>query len=283
MTRGSAMILRAVFGVVVLLAAGCRMPAVTSLRSRPCTGVPLDGAITLLSWNAQKAQHPEWRADLGQLLQDRVPDLVFLQEAAEGVYSDAGPEADVRFGGSWRYPWPGGKTVGVVIASRAPMEHVRVVQSRGREFYVTAPKSSIVAEVPLAGGKSLLAVNVHMMNFERWTPQRFSEQLGALAAEIDAHDGPVLIAGDFNTWNSKRLTLVREMATALGLQELTGLRGNPKTGDQHVAWVNALLGVESELALDRVFFRGLEALDAEVLPLNSSDHPPLLVQFRINA
>jgi endonuclease/exonuclease/phosphatase (EEP) superfamily protein YafD len=41
--------------------------------------------------------------------------------------------------------------------------------TRDREFGVTAPKVSLVTEYPLPNGKNLLAVNVHLLNFEVWS------------------------------------------------------------------------------------------------------------------
>ena len=69
----------------------------------------------------------------------------------------------------WSYPWPGGKTIGVQTLSRVPPVRIQSMPTRYREFVVTAPKVSLVTEYPLPNGEIVLAVNVHLLNFEVWS------------------------------------------------------------------------------------------------------------------
>jgi len=95
------------------------------------------------------------------------------------------------------------------------------------------------------------------------------------------HPGPILLAGDFNTWNPRRLRLVTDLARDLQLREVAEFVGARKTGDHQSAVVNWLLGIDRALPLDRVYYRGLSPLAATVLPLTSSDHRALQVTFAV--
>jgi endonuclease/exonuclease/phosphatase (EEP) superfamily protein YafD len=84
---------------------------------------------------------------------------------------------------------------------------------------------------------------------------------------IKHHQGPMIITGDFNTWNQDRIDIVSEMSSLLKMsaveyeddRRLTVFR-NP---------------------VDHVYFRGLEILNANTESVESSDHNPMLVTFRM--
>jgi len=122
---------------------------------------------------------------------------------------------------------------------------------------------------------------VHCLNFERWGTLKFGAQLAALKALMATHKGPILLAGDFNTWNQRRLRLVTALARELQLTEVGEFSGALTTGDHQSTVVNWLLGIDRTLALDRVYYRGLSPLSATVLPLTSSDHRALQVTFAV--
>ncbi len=237
--------------------------------------------LTVVSWNAQKGSDPRFTRDLQSLLRAETPDLVFLQEARAELAEGVGLPG--LFARSWSYPWPGGKTVGVLTLSRSPALRARPVRSPSREFGWTAPKMSLVSEHRLPGGRSLLAANVHLLNFERFGTRQLDGQLEGLIGRLAAHEGPIVIAGDFNAWSPARLARVAELASGLGLQEVQGFGLGRRTGDLGQGWANRLLGVDPSLALDRVYYRELVLLGAKVLDYRSSDHAPLSVTFGLEA
>ncbi|MGD9261143.1 MAG: hypothetical protein PVG44_11915, partial [Desulfobacterales bacterium] len=61
--------------------------------------------------------------------------------------------------------------------------------TRDREFVVTAPKVSLVTEYPLPNRENLLAVNVHLLNFEVWSIKKISHQLEDLKTTMANHQG----------------------------------------------------------------------------------------------
>jgi len=94
---------------------------------------------------------------------------------------------------------------------------------------------------------------------------------------MEVHPGPTIMVGDFNTWSQKRLDLVRKLAVELNLQEVTDFPGGRKTADKQVSFLNWLFGIEQELPLDRVYYRGFSHHSAKVLPYDSSDHRAIQV------
>ena len=235
--------------------------------------------ITVVNWNAQKGNDPQFINDLKLLLEREKPDIVFLQEARADLFKPE--QMGGYFAESWSYPWPGGKSVGVLTLSRVPATRIEPVPTQYREFDVTAPKVSLVTEYPLPNGENLLALNVHLLNFEVWSLNKVKHQLEDLKTIMSNHDGPIIMAGDFNTWNQKRLELVKEITRDVKLTEVTDFPDGRTTGDTRSKFWNEVLGVERGLPLDRVFFSGFHPTAARVLKYDTSDHRPILVKLKL--
>ena len=263
---------------LIPLLSACRMSGVEQAGTSPGRLQKLGTRITLLNWNAQKNQDARMPQDLKHALTHHQPDLIFLQEAT-GKLSKSSPLKGI-FARSWKYPWLGGDTVGVLTASSVIPQECIPLPSRHRELGWTAPKTSLATCYPLEDGRQLLAVNVHCLNFERWGTGRLRAQLEDLTRVLRNHSGPILLAGDFNTWNHKRYRLVRSFLNELELNEVV-LGEAVKTGDQGAPWINRMLGIDPGLALDRVFYRGLTLDHSEVLDYDSSDHTAVLARFII--
>jgi endonuclease/exonuclease/phosphatase (EEP) superfamily protein YafD len=223
-----------------------------------------------VSWNAQKGQSAQFKTDLSRLVIGERPDFVFLQEARADLLQTK--RIGGYFASSWRYPWTNGETIGLLTLSNVPPVRIQPLPSKHKEFFITATKLSLVTEYPSANGQRLLAINVHLLAFERWGTSGIGSQLDDLKVVMEAHPGPTIMVGDFNTWSQKRLDLVRELAVDLNLQEVTSFPGGRKTADKQASFLNWLLGIEEELALDRVYYRGFSHHSAKVLPYDSSDH-----------
>ena len=233
--------------------------------------------ITLVSWNVQKGRDSRFPEDLGLLLEQYRPDIVFLQEARIDLLQ--GKEMGGYFANSWKYPWPGGATIGVVTLSKLEPIRVQHVPSKYLEFFVTTPKASLITEYLLPKGKRLLAVNAHLLTFERWGTMKFRSQLDELQSIIANHSGPVIVAGDFNTWNRKRLGLVQKLGENLGLKEVVDFPPGRTTGDLQSSLFNWIFGINKDLPLDRVYHRGFWAHFPRLLSYESSDHRPILVNL----
>lgn len=100
------------------------------------------------------------------------------------------------------------------------------------------------------------------------------EQLVEFVSERAGAEAPVIVAGDFNDWSERATALLER---ELGVREVF----YASFGD-HAKSYPAVLPI---LKLDRIYFRGLKLLDAQVLEgapwKQLSDHAPLVARFGI--
>jgi endonuclease/exonuclease/phosphatase (EEP) superfamily protein YafD len=219
--------------------------------------------VRIASWNLHKQQDLGWREELLRLSERS--DLLLLQEAAltpelRGVLDDG------------RYTWIlasafafDGTDYGVVIAARA--RPTFFCTGRAFEPLTGIPKSYLVARFRVEGRERTLAVaTLHAVNFTL-DLAAYDEELDALGAVLAAHDGPIALAGDFNTWNEARERRVDSLATRLGLESIAF------APDER----SRFLGRPADWA----FARGADVLGSETREVTASDHNPLLVILRI--
>ena len=62
-----------------------------------------------------------------------------------------------------------------------------------------------------------MIVNIHSVNFT-FGLSDFSNQLTPILKRIDAHSGPVILGGDFNTWRTERLEALGDLLARRGLR-----------------------------------------------------------------
>ena len=270
---------RIILILMIALAISCRGKGTSQVAEFSSQAQTLPTSITIVNWNAQKGNDPGFISDLKSLLEREKPDIVFLQEAKTNLFKPE--QMGGYFAEGWSYPWPGGETIGVSTLSRVRPVRVESLPTKYREFGVTAPKVSLITEYPLANGKTLLALNVHLLNFEIWSVKKISHQLEDLKKIMANHKGPIVMAGDFNTWNRKRLELVKDITQDVKLKEVTDFPEGRTTGDTSSEFWNKALGVERDLPLDRVFFSGFYPTLARVLNYDTSDHWPVLVKLEL--
>ena len=265
--------------LLLTLTTSCRVGGVAQLAKFPEADEVLPLSITVVSWNAQKGRNPELFADLMRLIEQSQADIIFLQEARSDLIQTE--QIGGYFANSWKYPWSGGPTIGVMTLSKIAPLKTRSLPTKYREFFVTAPKVSLITEHPLPNGERLLAVNVHLLTFERWGTVKLRAQLDELESIMAEHAGPIVLAGDFNTWSEKRLGLVRKLAEDLRLKEVTDFPSGRKSADLHSSCLNWVFGTDKNLPLDRAYYRGLTNHTAQVLPYESSDHNPIMVTLTL--
>lgn len=225
----------------------------------------------VLMWNIHKQADSGWESDLSAFASAN--DAVLLQEAVlqpplRRILNDAG----LRWSMASSFLLDA-DDIGVLTATRiAP---IASCTQRVVEPLIRIPKSAVISWLPIvdtavdmaAGTRETLAiVNVHSITFEL-SLDVYRSQLEALADALAGHRGPIIFAGDFNTWNDARDRVVSEIAARLGLIELN-LRV-----DQRAVFFGR--------HLDHIFIRGLEAIDVSAVPVTSSDHNPLAATLRI--
>lgn len=221
--------------------------------------------LRVLSWNLHKNGDPGWHADLVRFA--AVSDLLLIQEAAltaelQRTLHDAA------------YDWLLANAfmlhdhaTGVLSAARVRPASACV--QRSFEPLLRLPKSAAITRYALQGTlQTLVVANVHSINFTLGL-RAYRAQLDAIARELADHRGPVIVAGDFNTWSAPRLAIARDVMKRLGLVPVL-----PPIDTR-----SRVFGHQ----VDYVFVRGLDVISAEAPEVHSSDHNPVLVTLRLAA
>jgi len=221
----------------------------------------LPASFKVLVWNIYKLQARDWASELAKWGAGK--DLLLLQEA-----SDAPALASWLASGHWSWQQVAAfrfeqRTSGVLNAAQDPAVYScswRVPEPSSR-----IPKSALMSLYPLQGSRyPLMVVNVHAINFELGMAayKKQLEQIGKLTRK---YQGPVLVAGDFNTWNGKRLALLQQIMTRNKLQPVS------YSQDERMrvgSW-----------ALDHAFTRGLTVSAASSQRSSGSDHNPISLEL----
>jgi endonuclease/exonuclease/phosphatase (EEP) superfamily protein YafD len=219
--------------------------------------------FSLSSWNIYKQSKIGWQTDLREL--SRHSDVLVLQEVSlQNNFKSFLEQQQL----AWEMT-PGfyyrGIPAGVMTAAKAGA--TAKCSQLYFEPYTLLPKAVLLTYFPLSDSdKSLLVVNVHGVNFTFGTDD-LQAQLDAAKAIMVEHEGPLILAGDFNTWSEARLTVLQQKTKALGMLPVTFEGQQPA---YHMGQV-----------VDHIYYRGLVALGSEVTPVLSSDHYPLTVRFRL--
>lgn len=111
--------------------------------------------------------------------------------------------------------------------------------------------------------KILKVINTHLPLFLMSTSYgngAYKDGLAKLSKEVQQHDGPVVVAGDFNGWTPNRIMyLLPEFAKKNELEELTF---SLNSGNR-----------AATLYLDRFFYKGLSVIEEDTITsIASSDH-----------
>jgi len=250
-------------GEVTVTSASCA--GEISAADRSVASVPLlDAAhLRVLSWNVHKTEDQGWRDDFERLAVSH--DLLALQEA---VSNDRLRAVLARAGYEWRLASAFqflSEDAGVLTAARVPA--TGACGMRTTEPVTRIPKSALTTTYRLSGsGASLMVANLHGINFTLGT-SAFREQIEALAAQLAAHQGPAILAGDFNTWSDARRVVLNEVTARAGLIAV------PIADDHRTRFMGE--------AVDGVYYRGLEVIASAAFPVTSSDHNPVSVTFRL--
>jgi len=230
--------------------------------NRPQSALNPDG-FSLFSWNSHKGSDYGFLDDLQASGLDA--DLLLLQEVA---FDEKLTETLDEFTKEWllAVAFRSNNTdIGVMtLSSVSPGSSCAFSEP---EPLLVIPKVILVGTYPIAGSdKDLLVVNVHLVNFTL-NSDVLQRQIAAVTGLIEWHQGPVIVAGDFNTWNSDRELVIQEEMKRLGLQQVRFDPDNRTVFFTHT--------------VDGIFFRGLEVVQTESLMVQSSDHNPLAVTFRL--
>ncbi len=247
-------------GALQLAQNGALVDGCTSPPGPTAEGTGLDPAgFTLVSWNLHKGARDGWRRDLERLRAEA--DLLLIQESHLTPkmlrwLSASGLEWTMAHAFSYKGYW-----TGVLTGARVPQQ--APCMQRTAEPWLRLPKTTLISYFPLKGVRArLLVVNLHGINFS-FGASALAAQLAALEPVIAAHHGPVILAGDMNTWSLDRKRVLQALARRQGLRPVPFVEASRHLGRR----------------VDHVYYRGLRLHRFRVERVTSSDHHPLIATF----
>lgn len=224
------------------------------------TPIDVSAPLRIAVWNIYKQQLAGWESELVALSQ--VSSLILLQEAQSSsellaYIAKQGWHSNQAFAFAVNGEIAGVMTLSDVVPNRT-CAYTKI------EPYLRLPKSALYTEFALSNGQILAVINIHSINFT-YGIEEYRQQLRALVDALSAQQGPVIIAGDFNTWSEQRLLTLQSELTKIGLAEVT------LTPDVRLN----VFG----LPLDYIFYRGLKLDRASSKETDASDHNMMYATF----
>lgn len=221
--------------------------------------------LKLLVWNVYKGGKPGIYTDMDILTQDI--DLALFQEAYLGqTFSTLICSRDRL---NWKmaksFADSSGAYSGVVTAGHQNPSQSYALISPNTEPFSDIHKMMLVNLYSIPDRlEKLMVINLHGINF---VPQSYYEnQINVIVNTIKNHHGPVILAGDFNSYTEGRTEYLLKTMSGLGLTHAK------TTGNEY----------EGLFILDHLFYRGFEVTKAESLKdVTTSDHTPLYFELRL--
>lgn len=247
---------------------------------------PREAPSHFICWNVHKASDDRFVSEVRGLLESIPKDdgvILCLQEVRSSTYDLIKnlhrEDVSGHYAPSWRRLLSGQST-GVLTVGNHPLpaSGAERIASPGRELFVVSPKVSLRTEVPLGDGRTMEVINCHGLNFVR--EPVFVEQLDLIFGALGDRSQPAIVCGDFNAWSARRLALLREKAGEAGLREAKSRTPVSSPAPKWASGLEGFRGYDPDIALDRIFTRGLDVLDCySVGDASSSDHKPLVLRF----
>jgi len=155
---------------------------------------------------------------------------------------------------------------GVTTACNIPsLKNIKILTTH-RESVINTHKASLVSHFKFANTQ-LTVVNIHAINFKTNKVYEYEFEKIKEYLQLEHKDNPIIIAGDFNTWNRARIKFIKDFCREFNFK---------------IAYLedNALVKTFQNNPLDFVLYRGLKMEKAFVLDCEKiSDHNPIIAYF----
>lgn len=225
-------------------------------------GDVLENDFRLLVWNVFKSNEKEdWSKDFLNLV-DR-SDLVLLQEAMLNDFASPVYKSVSDFGWWLAVGYirnSDDAEAGVMTGARVNPVEVSYTRAQGQEPMSQTGKTTIASTYKLKSGSELLVINTHGLNFVKNSTWR--KQMLQIEELLKSKQGPIIVAGDFNTWNHSRQRFLDQLLLKYEIKRLHFHKD--KRG----------------LKLDHIYTRNCDSREQEVLSdILSSDHYPLIAKL----
>ena len=227
-------------------------------------------SIKILVWNMYKGANPTWAQDYEKLVEDQdilMNQEMYLNRMMKDVFNQ---HKGYKYHTATSFLYlPSLNRTGVTTASR--VKTTRYVHQRSRviEPVIDTPKMSLETFYKIKGtDQELMTVNIHAINFV--STATLGVQLRDLAKDIRLHKGPVIFAGDFNTWSDGKLKLMRKIIIkGLKMKEVSFKEDNRKLVFNRI--------------IDYIFIKDLEVVESKSYgDILGSDHTPMTAELRYN-
>ncbi len=107
---------------------------------------------------------------------------------------------------------------GVATGSEVTPTETSYIKTVTLEPIMNSPKVTLITRYPIHNStKQLTVVNIHGINFVDNTS--YKKEIDRIANVIKDIPSPLILAGDFNSWNEVRLEILKEAAEKLHLTE----------------------------------------------------------------
>ncbi|MEA3333088.1 MAG: endonuclease/exonuclease/phosphatase family protein, partial [Pseudomonadota bacterium] len=197
--------------------------------------------FNVLCWNVAKlSQKKDFKDYLHSIVEEEEIDFLLLQEVKEGMRKDISLN-DYSYVLSPNIVTKN-HIFGVMNAFKVSCQSAEALLTQTQELKYMTHKSSLITRHLMVDQQNLLVVNLHAVNFV--TSRYFQAELNYIKSQISSHEGSLIVAGDFNAWNFRRVAMLREFARELLLTEVTF------DCDKHIKKVFSK-------RLDYVFYRAL--------------------------
>lgn len=221
---------------------------------------------TVLSWNIEKTKDKSFYRDFNQLKNNGLDIVHFQESLLTEEFQNLVETSPLNWSTAVSFKIFKNLKTGISVGSRFLIKKIKSFKSPDTEPITKTPKVSLFSYVKIQGtNTTLLLANVHLINFV--SIQKFKNHLNQIILEISKHDGPVIFAGDFNSWSENRKRYIMKVTRTLSLNLVDFPR---------------LLFYET-FRLDHFFVRGITVTHKKILThIKSSDHYPLLIKFKLN-
>ena len=235
------------------------------IKSLQHQDIKLQNEFSILCWNVAKLTlKSSYKNFIDLLIKNYDFDILLLQEVKKSI--------SIEFDLS-NYSYilsPNIQTkrhvFGVLSAFKTSCESELSLLTKKQELKYATHKVSLITHHKVSNDKTILMVNLHAINFVNNSD--FRNELNYIYTAIKSHEGAMIVAGDFNTWNLKRVQFLKEFTEALSLKKVEF------EDDKNLKKIFSN-------SIDYIFYRDLELTYSEVInSKNISDHNPIIAQFR---
>ncbi len=225
----------------------------------------VDKRFSLLCWNIHKENlNPDFQHRLHELLRTHHSDFLLFQEYKMPKHT---PQELQKFSYAMGANMQTKEyTYGLLTASTCGFHATKIALTHKKEFIISTRKSTLLTSHFFDNGAPLYLVNMHGINF---VPAKlFNDELEKIRQLLHAYEGAMIVSGDFNNWNKKRMKMLE------AFQETLGLSKAMVEERHHIKQVFSK-------PIDHIFYRGLKLISSKAINTkNISDHNPIHAVFQ---